>query len=228
MIEKLALIGVAVVALTTAFIFLGGGQQDKGKPAVELKAPAGSQSIVVGGGCFWCVEAVFEDLKGVHHVESGYAGGAKPNPTYEQVCSGTTGHAEVVKVTYDPKLVSPDDLLRIFFTTHDPTTLNRQGPDSGTQYRSVIFYSTPEEKALAERIIAEVGKEGIWPDPIVTTVEPLKNYSIAEDYHQDYFAKFEKATPAQRATMNGGYCSAIIEPKVRKFREKYRDKLKKG
>jgi peptide-methionine (S)-S-oxide reductase len=167
-------------------------------------------------------------LKGVHHVESGYAGGDRPNPTYSEVCSGRTGHAEVVKVVFDPKLVSAEDLLRMFFVVHDPTTLNRQGPDSGTQYRSAIFFSSPAEKALAEKIKAEIEKEKIWPHPIVTTIEPLKNYTRAEEYHQDYFAKFEKASPAERATMNAGYCSAIIEPKVRKFREKYAAKLKKG
>ena len=188
--------------------------------------PKGASSLIVGGGCFWCVEAILEDLKGVYSVESGYAGGAKPNPTYSEVCSGTTGHAEVVKVYYNPKTISGADILRVFFATHDPTTLNRQGPDSGTQYRSVVFYSSQEELNLAKKIVAEVSK--IYSAPIVTTLEPLKNYSRAEEYHQDYFAKYEKATPSQRSQMNAGYCSAIIEPKVRKFREKYFAKLKKG
>jgi peptide-methionine (S)-S-oxide reductase len=186
------------------------------------------KTLVVGGGCFWCTEAIFEDLKGVSAVESGYAGGAKAGVTYAEVCSGTTGHAEVIRITFDPKQVAEADLLRIFFTTHDPTTLNRQGPDSGTQYRSVIFYSTPEEKALAEKIKREVSNEKIWAQPIVTTIEPLKNYTRAEDYHQNYFEKYEKASDAERMRMNGGYCSAIIEPKVRKFREKYASKLKRG
>ncbi len=191
-------------------------------------APAGSESLVVAGGCFWCIEVIFEELKGVHSVESGYAGGDKPNPTYAEVCSGRSGHAEVIRIVFDPKLVAASDLLRLFFVIHDPTTLNRQGPDRGTQYRSAIFYSTDAEKSRAESVRDEFAKAKRWSGPLVTTVEPLKNYARAEEYHQDYFAKFEKASPAERATMNAGYCSAIIEPKVRKFREKYAAKLKKG
>jgi peptide-methionine (S)-S-oxide reductase len=189
--------------------------------------PQSARSIVVGGGCFWCIEAMFDELKGVYASESGYAGGAKPNPTYAEVCSGTTGHAEVVKVFFDPAVVSAEDLLTLFFVIHDPTTLNRQGPDSGTQYRSVIFYSNDEENALAEKVVAAIEKEKIWKNPIVTTIEPLKNYTRAEEYHQNYFDKFEKADAATRATMNAGYCAAIIEPKVRKFREQFAAKLKK-
>lgn len=195
-------------------------------PSKAVSIPKGAKTLVVGGGCFWCVEVILEEMKGVYAVESGYAGGPKPNPTYEEVCSGTTGHAEVVKVFYDPKKISAGDLLRVFMTTHDPTTLNRQGPDTGTQYRSVIFFSNPTEKALGEKIKAEM--KSVYKDPIVTTIEPIRNYSRAEEYHQDYYAKYERATPAQRAAMNGRYCTAIIEPKVRKFREKYLDKLKKG
>lgn len=191
-----------------------------------VSIPKNAQTLVVAGGCFWCVEVLLEELKGVYAVESGYAGGPEPNPTYEEVCSGMTGHAEVVKVFFNPAEISAEDILRVFFTTHDPTTLNRQGNDSGTQYRSAVFYSNPEEKARAEKIRAEMGK--VWKDPIVTTIEPLINYSRAEEYHQDYYAKYEKATPAQREKMNGGYCAAIIEPKVRKFREKYFAKLKKS
>lgn len=189
-------------------------------------APA-KKTLVVGGGCFWCIETLFEDLKGVSEVESGYAGGSKAGVSYEEVCTGTTGHAEVVKITYDPSQVSEADLLRLFFAAHDPTTLNQQGPDYGTQYRSVIFYSTSEQKALAERVRKEIADARIWKNPIVTTIEPLKNYTRAEEYHQNYFAKFEKADPATQAKMNAGYCRAIIEPKVRKFREKYASKLKK-
>jgi peptide-methionine (S)-S-oxide reductase len=192
----------------------------------DAPVPKGASTLVVGGGCFWCVESLLEDLKGVYAVESGYAGGAKSGVSYEEVCSGTTGHAESVKVFFDSKVISRADLLRIFFVAHDPTTLNRQGPDSGTQYRSVVFYSNDEEKALAKKIISEVSK--LYKNPIVTTVEPLKNYTRAEEYHQNYFAKYEKATPEQRAQMNAGYCAAIIEPKVRHFREKYIQKLKKG
>lgn len=206
--------GVALVAILIAM--------PQGKPPAK-----NVKTLVVGGGCFWCIEALFDDLKGVISAESGYAGGDKANVSYREVCSGTTGHAEVVKVTYDASQVSADDLLRLFFAAHDPTTLNRQGPDAGTQYRSVIFYSTAEEKARAERIRKEIGDAKIWKNPIVTTVEPLKNYTRAEEYHQDYFVKFEKADPATQATMNAGYCRAIIEPKVREFRKKYADKLKK-
>ena len=168
---------------------------------------------------------MYEQLKGVYFVESGYAGGTEKGVTYEDVCSGGTGHAEAVKIVFDPKQISADDLLRVFFTTHDPTTLNRQGPDSGTQYRSAIFVSNAAEKARAERIRAEMQK--YWKDKIVTTIEPLKNYTRAEEYHQNYYEKYEKATDAQRATMNAGYYAAIIEPKVRKFREHYLAKLKK-
>lgn len=193
----------------------------------QTPPPPDAATLVVAGGCFWCIEALFDDLQGVYKSESGYAGGEKPGVTYAEVCSGTTGHAEVVKVFFDPKQVSADDLLRLFFTVHDPTTLNRQGPDVGTQYRSAIFYANEKEKALAEKIVAQVTREKLYRDPIVTTIEPLKNYTRAEEYHQDYFAKFERATPAERAGMNAGYCAAIVEPKVRKFREKYASKLKR-
>ncbi len=192
----------------------------------DAPIPENAKSLVVGGGCFWCVEAILEDLKGVYAVESGYAGGRSLNPTYDQVLTGMTGHAEVVKVFFDPKVISADDILHVFMVTHDPTTLNRQGPDEGTQYRSVIFYTNPEEKALAEKIKTEM--KSVYKAPIVTTIEALKNYTRAEEYHQNYFVKYEKATPAQRSRMNAGYCSAIIEPKVRKFREKYIDRLKKN
>lgn len=191
----------------------------------DAPVPAGAKTLVVGGGCFWCVEVILEELKGVYAVESGYAGGPKPNPTYEQVLRGNTGHAEVVKVFFDPKVISAEDILNVFMVTHDPTTLNRQGPDSGTQYRSVIFYSSPEEKALGEKI--KMKMKSVYKNPIVTTIEPLKNYTRAEEYHQNYFAKYEQATPAERAQMNAGYCATIIEPKVRKFREQYMDRLKK-
>ena len=186
------------------------------------------KSIVVAGGCFWCVEAQFQELKGVIDAESGYAGGDSTNVTYEDVSGGTTGHAEAVKVTYDPKVVNESDLLRIFFVAHDPTTLNRQGPDSGTQYRSTIFYTSPEEKALAERIIHEIDAEKIYKSKIVTTLEPLKNYVKAEEYHQRYFEKYEKATDEQKSHMNAGYCSFVVSPKVAHFRQMFRDKLKKN
>ena len=170
----------------------------------------------LGGGCFWCVEAVFADLRGVVSVESGYSGGRRPNPTYEQVCTGTTGHAEVVQVTFDPQQVSYADLLKIFLTTHDPTTLNRQGPDVGTQYRSVIFYHSPEQKQIAEDVIRSIGEQKLYDKPIVTQVEPFDTFYKAEDYHQNYFAN-NSFQP---------YCSAIIAPKVAKFRKQYTEMLK--
>ncbi len=209
-------LGIVCAALMSNFI----------KP-METPIDPKPQTIVVAGGCFWCIEALYDDLKGVISAESGYAGGKTENPTYNEVCSGSTGHAEVVKITFDPAVASAKDLLKLFFVVHDPTTLNRQGPDSGTQYRSAVFYTTSAEKTLAEEVIAEIKKEKIWTDPIKTSIEPLGTYYRAEEYHQDYFAKYEKASDKERATMNAGYCSAIIDPKVRKFREKYKAKLKK-
>jgi len=194
--------------------------------AIPEPTPPGQSTLVVAGGCFWCLETQFERLKGVVKVESGYAGGTVANPTYEQVCSGTTGHAEAVKIFFDPKQISANDLLHIFFTIHDPTTLNRQGPDAGTQYRSAIFYSNEEEKALAESVKRDIAREKIWKDPIVTTLEPLTNYTRAEEYHQDYYKKFEEGTVTEKLGMNAGYCTAVIEPKVAKFRQKYAHLLK--
>jgi peptide-methionine (S)-S-oxide reductase len=184
------------------------------------------KTLVVGGGCFWCIEPLFEMVKGVNDVESGYAGGERPNPTYEQVCTGVSGHAEVIKITYDPKKISEHDLLTLFFTMHDPTTKDRQGPDAGPQYRSVVFYETPEQKVLAEKVIAEITKAKLWPNKIVTTIEPLRNYTTAEDEHQDYYKKYESADTIKRMGMNAGYCRVVIEPKVRKFRDKYKHLLK--
>ena len=170
----------------------------------------------LAGGCFWCLEAAFSQLKGVERVQSGYAGGRVANPSYEQVCAGTTGHAEVVQITFDPQVVSFDDLLHVFFTIHDPTTPNRQGVDVGTQYRSAIFYHTPDQKAAAERVIAELQREHVWDDPIVTELKPLEAFYPAEEYHRDYY----------RRNPNQGYCSAVIAPKVAKVRKVYLDKLK--
>jgi len=170
----------------------------------------------LAGGCFWCLEAVFDELKGVESVESGYSGGHVQNPSYAQVCDGNTGHAEVVQVTFDPQVVSFKDLLTVFFTTHDPTTLNRQGNDIGTQYRSAIFYHNEEQKKIAEAVIQEIGAERIWDNPIVTEVKPFDQFFIAEDYHQEYFRK----NPFQ------GYCRAVIAPKVTKFRHKFAERLK--
>ena len=171
----------------------------------------------LGGGCFWCLEAVFADLKGVEKVESGYSGGATVNPTYRQVCAGTTGHAEVVRVTFDPRVVSFKEILEVFFSIHDPTTLNRQGSDVGTQYRSAVYYHTPEQKTIAEQTIKEVNASGIWDAPIVTKIAPVSVFYKAEDYHQEYY----KNHPEQM------YCQLVIAPKVSKFRKQYIDKLKK-
>jgi peptide-methionine (S)-S-oxide reductase len=175
-----------------------------------------SELATLGGGCFWCFEPIFEELRGVERVLPGYAGGRVPNPTYEQVCGGNTGHAEVVQVEFDPSVISFADLLRVFLTVHDPTTLNRQGADVGTQYRSAIFYHSPEQKATAEQVIAELGREGVWSRPIVTEVAPLTAFYPAEDYHVDYYAN----------NPNQGYCRVVIDPKVAKFRKTFRDRLK--
>jgi peptide-methionine (S)-S-oxide reductase len=177
---------------------------------------AQSEQAVLGGGCFWCLEAVFEQLKGVEKVESGYAGGEVPYPTYEQVCSGTTGHAEVVRISFDPQVISFGDLLDIFFAMHDPTTLNRQGADVGTQYRSAIFYYSDEQKKQAEQKIQEWNAGGAWDRPIVTQLAPLTTFFPAEDYHQGYF----RGNPRQ------GYCQAVIVPKVVKLRKKFAERLK--
>lgn len=171
----------------------------------------------LAGGCFWCLEAVYDQLKGVESVESGYAGGHVQNPTYQQVCSGRTGHAEVVQITYDPAMIAFNDLLDVFFTIHDPTTLNRQGNDIGPQYRSAIFYHTPEQKTIAEQKIRELENLGVWRDPIVTEVTPIDRFYAAEDYHQEYFEN----NPYQP------YCQVVVAPKVAKFRKQYLDKLKK-
>jgi peptide-methionine (S)-S-oxide reductase len=189
--------------------------------------PPGAKSLVVAGGCFWCLDSEFEQLKGVYDVEAAYVGGSQIGVSYEDVCSGTTGDAESVRIFFDPKQISEADLLRIFFVSHNPTTLNAQGPDHGTQYRSAIFYSTPEEKALAEKIRDEIAKAKIWSDPIVTTIEPLKNYTRAEEYHQHYYQKYLHATDAERMTMNAGYCAAIVQPKAVEFRKKFANLLKK-
>ena len=170
----------------------------------------------LAGGCFWCLEAVYKELRGVESVVSGYAGGHVPRPTYRQVCEGTTGHAEVVQVTFDPREVTFRELLEVFFTIHDPTTPNRQGADVGTQYRSAIFYHTPEQRETAEQVIAELTAAGVWDAPIVTEVAPLTNFYPAEDYHQDYFEN----NPAQP------YCRAVVAPKVAKFRKHFLEKLK--
>ncbi len=171
----------------------------------------------LAGGCFWCLEAVYLDLRGVEKVVSGYAGGHVPNPTYREVCSGLTGHAEVVQVAFDPAVVSYRELLQVFFTIHDPTTLNRQGADVGTQYRSAIYYHDDAQKATAEAVMAEVTAEKLWPNPLVTELAPLAKFYPAEEYHQDYFAR----NPSQP------YCQVVVAPKVSKFRKQFIGKLKR-
>ena len=172
----------------------------------------------LGGGCFWCLEAVYDQLAGVIKVESGYSGGTVPNPTYEAVCSGSTGHAEVVQLTFDPKAITFEELLEVFFTIHDPTTINRQGADVGTQYRSAIFAHDDRQRATAEAVLRRTEAEGIWADPIVTEVTPLDVFYKAEDYHQEYYRR----NPGQP------YCRVVIAPKVAKLRRQYFEKLRQG
>jgi peptide-methionine (S)-S-oxide reductase len=178
--------------------------------------PKSTEMTTLAGGCFWCLEAVYDELKGVLDVVSGYSGGQVENPTYQQVVTGSTGHAEVVQITFDPAQISFREILGVFFTIHDPTTLNRQGADVGTQYRSAIFYHTEEQKEIAEDVIRDLEAEQIWNGKIVTEMTPLKQFFPAEDYHQEYYAK----NPGQ------GYCRIVIAPKVTKFRNKYSEKLK--
>ena len=178
----------------------------------------GMEITTLGGGCFWCLEAVYQDLQGILKVESGYSGGTVDRPTYRQVTSGTTGHAEVVQLTFDPDQVSFREILEVFFTIHDPTTLNRQGADVGPQYRSAIFFHSPEQERIANQVIREMEAAKIWPNPTVTEVTPFTNYFPAEDYHQNYY----RDNPGQP------YCQIVIAPKVAKFRQKYMAKLRQG
>jgi peptide-methionine (S)-S-oxide reductase len=175
-----------------------------------------TQTAVLGGGCFWCVEAAFNQLQGVEKVVSGYMGGHVQNPSYQQVCGGKTGHVEVAEITFDPQVISYEDLLEVFFTMHDPTTLNRQGNDVGEQYRSVIFYRDEEQHGTAKKVLAELTREHAFKDPIVTTVEPASTFYPAEDYHQNYLAN----NPGQP------YCMFVVSPKVKKIREKFASRLK--
>lgn len=175
-----------------------------------------TETATLGGGCFWCLDEVFRQLRGVEGVVSGYAGGTARNPTYRQVCEGWTGHAEVVQVTFDPSVISYRELLDVFFTIHDPTTLNRQGADAGTQYRSVIFVHSPEQRATAEQVIAELEATQVWEAPIVTQLEPAPEFFPAEDYHQEYY----------RRNASQPYCRIVIEPKVAKLRQKHLQKLR--
>lgn len=217
--SRYLMLAALIVGIVLAAGQLRGAAKMNANPVSSPPAvPAPGQEVVtLGGGCFWCVEAIFDDLKGVVSVESGYSGGKSVNPTYKEVCSGQSGHAEVTQIIFDPGIITLKEILEIFFTVHDPTTLNRQGADSGTQYRSVIYYRTPEQKATAVAVMAEIGALKLWSDPIVTELAPFDTFYRAENYHQDYFA------------LNGEqpYCQVVIAPKVAKFRQHFADRLKK-
>lgn len=192
-------------------------QKENEKISMNSTEQENLELATFGNGCFWCTEAIFEQLEGVYKVEAGYAGGAVKNPTYKEVCTGSTGHAEVIRLSYDPKQISYGELLDVFFNTHDPTTLNRQGADIGTQYRSAIFYHNDEQKAEAEKMIADLEKAEVFDDKIVTEITEVNNYYVAENYHQNYYNN----------NKNAGYCRAVINPKLEKFSKQYKDKLKK-
>ena len=212
-------------ALFITLLVLGTVRCRETQPVNKMKETESSMNNIsvktdtatFGQGCFWCAEAIFERVKGVESVISGYAGGHTPNPSYEQVCNGNTGHAEVVQIIYNPDVISYDDLLKIFWKTHDPTTLNRQGADVGEQYRSIILYHNEQQKEKAEYYKKELDKSGAWDKPIVTQIVPFTKFYNAEDYHQNYFEK----------NPNQGYCSFVIAPKVEKFEKVFKDKLKK-
>lgn len=193
-------------------------QSDKTNEKEIQMNESGLEKATFGSGCFWCTEAIFENLNGVTSVISGYAGGHVDNPTYEEVCTGTTGHAEVTQITYDPKIITYDELLEVFWKTHDPTTLNRQGNDVGPQYRSVIFYHNEEQKALAEKYKDELNNSGAWDNPIVTEITAYTNFYSAEKYHQNYYEN----------NPNQGYCAFVIAPKLEKFKKVFKDKLKQS
>jgi methionine-S-sulfoxide reductase len=212
---RVAMLGLGVLVGLLVCATKGAAANMNGSGANSTPAPGGEETVTLGGGCFWCLEAVFVELRGVRSVESGYSGGKVAKPSYEEVCTGTTGHAEAIRVTFDPRVVSLHDLLSIFFTVHDPTTLNRQGSDVGTQYRSVIFYQDDPQKAVAQAVMKEVGAEKIWNRPLVTQLAPFEAFYKAEGYHQGYYEN----------NPNQPYCRIVIEPKVRKFREKFKDRL---
>ena len=213
--RKVFFIVLIVPLLIAGFLSLQ--PEQKGTVESFVNTSGGKEVATLAGGCFWCTEAIFKELRGVEKVESGYTGGTVANPTYKQVTTGTTGHAEAIQITYDPKQVTYKELLQVFFVTHDPTTMNQQGADIGTQYRSAIFYHTPEQRKLAEETIQQFTTDRVYKDPIVTKVEPFKKFYVAEEYHQNYFER----NPEQ------GYCRIVIQPKVLKFRKQFIDKLKK-
>ncbi|TLD40337.1 MAG: Peptide methionine sulfoxide reductase MsrA [Candidatus Jettenia ecosi] len=199
------------------FLNIDSKAQNGGQMRSTLPVDNGKEIATLAGGCFWCLEALFLELRGVGKVESGYSGGNVPNPSYDQVCTGTTGHAEVIQITFDPTIISFRELLEVFFTIHDPTTLNRQGADVGTQYRSAIFYHTQEQRKVAEHVMKEFSEAKIWDAPMVTEIKAFTAFYRAEEYHQGYY----KRNPEQP------YCRIVIEPKVAKLRKQYRAKLKK-
>jgi peptide-methionine (S)-S-oxide reductase len=214
---------MTLLIIAVSFTIIWGCKNESTKAQSEIGRDKGAnqqmdnlEKATLGSGCFWCTEAVFERLNGVNSVVSGYAGGKTDNPTYEEVCSGSTGHAEVTQITYDPSVISYDELLEVFWKTHDPTTLNRQANDVGTQYRSVIFYHNEEQKELAEKYKSELDKSGAWDKPIVTEISPFTKFYFAEGYHQDYYNN----------NPNQGYCAFVIAPKVKKFEKVFKEKLK--
>src|SRR6478609_4655067 len=198
------------------FLLSTGALYSQNNAKTKKMTQSNFETITLGGGCYWCVEAVYENLKGVKSVVSGFSGGKNANPSYEEVCSGTTGHAEVVQITFDKNVTNLDEIFKVFFTVHDPTTLNRQGADKGTQYRSIIFYATEEQKQEAQSIISELNKAKVYQNPIVTTIEPFTKFYKAEDYHQNYYAN----------NKNQPYCQMVIQPKIEKFEKVFKDKLK--
>ncbi|HRX32032.1 MAG TPA: peptide-methionine (S)-S-oxide reductase MsrA [Tenuifilaceae bacterium] len=208
---------IAVLMITTAFLIGNACNGNKYEQKQLMTMDTKYEIAILGAGCFWCVEAIYSQVKGVVKVESGYSGGYVTNPTYKEVCTGNTGHAEVVQVTFDPDIISFAEILEIYFKTHNPTMLNRQGADVGTQYRSVIFYGSEKQKVVAEEIIERLSKAKIWNDPIVTAVEPYKNFYKAEDYHQDYYVN----------NKNQPYCRMVITPKLEKFKTIFKEYLKK-
>ncbi len=207
---------IAILILFSALIAISLIAQQSKSDEEQPMNTDNLEQATFGAGCFWCVEAVFEDLKGVQSVKAGYAGGEIKNPTYRQVASGNTKHAEVARLLYDPEIISYEQLLTVFWHTHDPTTLNRQGADVGPQYRSVIFYHNDEQKEIAEKSLQEVDRSDLWEDPIVTKIEPVENYSEAEEYHQNYYEN----------NPNAGYCQVVIAPKLKKFRNEFPNLLK--
>jgi len=208
--------GIVIMPNAPCSISAQAGQDQSQPEAADSDSATKLEKATFGGGCFWCLEAVYRELKGVHSVVSGYSGGSTDNPTYQEVCTGLTGHAEVIQIEYDPQQISYADLLEVFWKTHDPTTLNRQGADVGTQYRSVVFYHNDAQRQLAEQYKKKLDQSGAFSGPIVTEISPFKKFFAAEDYHQDYF----------RRNGRQPYCQVVIQPKLEKFRQVFQDKLK--